>query len=253
MSEYKSNLTKNDKFVNYIFGNNHKGYYIEAGACNGIIDSNTYYFDKKQKWNGILVEPSNLYNELCVNRPTAKCFNCCIGDANKETEFTEFINGGYNQLSCTSDCLEKLKDVYLYNKAINESNTIKKQIQIRTLDSILDEVNAPNVIEYLSLDVEGSEVAVIDGIDFTKRKILVISAEGMWSNSKLETLGYKNVINPYDKSNDENLVTWLSKDQVHPWDCWWIAPELIDQKKDLFTPLLYKTYDWDKKEYIKIG
>jgi hypothetical protein len=137
---YYSNLTKNDKFVNYIFENKKNGYYVEAGACDGIKDSNTYFFDRYLNWSGILVEPSNLYNNLCINRPNAKCLNCCIGNENKEIEFTEFVHEGYNQLSCTNESLDKLRNETLYSRALNESDTINKKIQLTTLDDIFDKV-----------------------------------------------------------------------------------------------------------------
>ncbi len=38
----------------------------------------------------------------------------------------------------------------------------------RTLTSILDEAESPNLIDFFSLDVEGAEFEVIDGIDFNK-------------------------------------------------------------------------------------
>ena len=40
----------------------------------------------------------------------------------------------------------------------------------RTLTSILDEAEAPQVIDLLSLDVEGAEFDVLNGIDYTKYK-----------------------------------------------------------------------------------
>jgi FkbM family methyltransferase len=248
---YNSNLTKNDKFVNYIFENKKNGYYVEAGACDGIKDSNTYFFDKYLNWSGILVEPSNLYNNLCINRPNAKCFNCCIGKENKEIEFTEFAHEGYNQLSCTNESLDKLRNDTLYSRALNESYIINKKIQLTTLDDIFDKVNAPNIIEYISLDVEGSEEDVIEGINFNKRKILLISAERLWSNKKLENLGYKKIINPFDESGNPVSVTWLPENNVHPWDCWWVSPELLNSKKDIINDLVYQYYNWDTKQYIK--
>ena len=40
------------KYLNY-----NEGYFIELGANDGVSQSNTYYFEKNNKWNGILIEP----------------------------------------------------------------------------------------------------------------------------------------------------------------------------------------------------
>ena len=40
----------------------------------------------------------------------------------------------------------------------------------KTLNEILIEADAPNEIDFLSLDVEGAELAVLSGIDFKKYK-----------------------------------------------------------------------------------
>ena len=39
-----------------------------------------------------------------------------------------------------------------------------------TLNSLLDKSNAPSIIDFLSLDTEGAEFQVLNGIDFKKYK-----------------------------------------------------------------------------------
>ena len=34
------------------------GYYVELGAHDGITQSNSFYFEKKKNWKGVLIEPS---------------------------------------------------------------------------------------------------------------------------------------------------------------------------------------------------
>ena len=42
------------------------------------------------------------------------------------------------------------------------------EVPIRTLDSILDEANAPARLDFLSIDVEGHEIDVLRGFDFAR-------------------------------------------------------------------------------------
>ena len=45
------------------------GFFIECGANDGVNQSNTWYFEKKLNWRGILIEPvPNLFKELKKNR-----------------------------------------------------------------------------------------------------------------------------------------------------------------------------------------
>ena len=41
------------------------GFYVELGANDGALASNSYYFELKKGWTGVLIEPSpNLYLKL---------------------------------------------------------------------------------------------------------------------------------------------------------------------------------------------
>ena len=40
------------KYLNY-----ENGFFIEAGANDGVVQSNTFYFEKELNWTGLLIEP----------------------------------------------------------------------------------------------------------------------------------------------------------------------------------------------------
>jgi len=64
----------------------------------------------------------------------------------------------------------------------------------RTLQSILLEASAPKIIDLLSLDTEGSEIEVLEGLDFEKYKFKFILIESRSPNEAQEFLlrkGYK--------------------------------------------------------------
>ena len=55
------------KMLDYI--NYKNGFFIECGANDGVNQSNTWYFEKKLNWHGILVEPvGNVFDKLKENR-----------------------------------------------------------------------------------------------------------------------------------------------------------------------------------------
>lgn len=245
-SGYTSNLTANDQFVHYIFGNNYNGYYVEAGACDGIKNSNTYFLEYELGWTGTLVEPTRQFDLLTKNRPSSKNINCILGNSNnKNVEFIEFTDINFSELSCTKESLDRLpmedstgrKDIqHLYDGAIK--NKVTKTLEQKTLDSLLDDVDAPYTIDYLSLDTEGTEASIIESINFNKREILLISAENLHYNNILINNGYIRIKNPFDQSNNISIVTWVDKDKIRPWDYWWISSKLFLEKKDLLKDLI---------------
>ena len=62
-----------------LFGRQRKGFFIEAGAYDGEMISNTLYLEKKMGWTGLLVEPNpDAFAELVNKRRRAHLFGHCL-------------------------------------------------------------------------------------------------------------------------------------------------------------------------------
>jgi hypothetical protein len=62
-----------------LFGRQRKGYFIEAGAYDGEMISNTLYLEKKMGWTGLLVEPNpDAFAELVNKKRRAHLFGHCL-------------------------------------------------------------------------------------------------------------------------------------------------------------------------------
>ena len=153
------------KFINY-----QNGFYIEMGAHDGIINSNTYYFEKNLNWRGILIEPSNFFDDLKNNRSSRNIFYktlCVPFNFNKKVSFEDF--GPYSRVPELVT-----EDYYNWHKKKNKAleYIYKKKIisspKMNNLNDLLMESKAPKLIDFFSLDVEGSELNVLKGIDFNK-------------------------------------------------------------------------------------
>lgn len=157
-----------EKYVNY-----NDGFYVELGANDGVAYSNSLYFELRRNWKGILVEPSPNNFLLCKERRSQKnnvfC-NACVSFDYKE----KYVDIKYANLMSISENLELdvlSKDSHINSgkKFLRGSETVFSFGAIaKTLNSILLESNAPFVIDFLSLDVEGAELEVLKGIDFDK-------------------------------------------------------------------------------------
>jgi len=137
------------EFINY-----ENGFFIECGANDGVDQSNTWYFEKNLNWSGILIEPLNKqFKELKKNRcKKNKFFNLAL--CSSETD---------NIIVLDNDLLSKSS---VHNNQITKS--VIQSVNSKTLTKILDEVCAPNLVDFFSLDVEGFEDHVIKGINFDK-------------------------------------------------------------------------------------
>ena len=169
--------SKLEKYLNYS-----NGYFIELGANDGISQSNTYYYEINKNWSGILIEPIlHKYIECKKNRSKKNIFFCnaCVSFDFKE----KFVKLLYSNLMTIPTNLES--DIENKFKHANYSNTIREKKEeviefssiARTLDSIIIESKSPDIIDFLSLDVEGSEMEVFKGIDFKKYQFKYILVE----------------------------------------------------------------------------
>ena len=151
------------------------GFYVELGANDGALASNSYYFELKKDWTGVLIEPSpNLYLS-CLKRRGLKnrvfC-NACVPFGYKD----KYVDMRYSDSMTISDNLNL--DISNKQEFIESGNkhllpgekTFEFGAKAATLNSILIESKAPSVIDFLALDVEGAELPVLQGIDFNKYK-----------------------------------------------------------------------------------
>ena len=177
-----------DNLIQQIFKSQKKGIYIDIGCGHPIKNNNTYLLNKKG-WSGINIDLDIDNIELFkIYRP--KDLNICaaISDEIKETDL--FF---YHSRSALNTIDKKTAN---YQKA--KVTSIKK-IQTTTLNNVLDEsiYNSSN-IDFLSIDVEGSELSVLKNFNFHKFKPKVIVVEYLdLSLNKLEikNLSIQNAMN----------------------------------------------------------
>jgi FkbM family methyltransferase len=135
--------------------NYENGFFIECGANDGVDNSNTWYFEKNLNWSGILIEPLNKqFQELKKNRSKKnKFYNLALSSS--ETKKNIIIEDNDHMSKIIINNIKRIKSNY-------------KSVDSSTLTKILDEVSAPSLIDFFSLDVEGFEDQVIKGINFDK-------------------------------------------------------------------------------------
>jgi FkbM family methyltransferase len=197
-----------EKLLRYFQSSNTQNkVFIEAGANNGIWQSNTYYLEKILGWSGILVEPGPLCFSTCLEqRKNHKNFfyNAALVDFQFEGKT---IKGYFNEQDYEHLLMAQIEDAFvdISNKARWEG---KKLIEVpaESLSNLIDKSGITE-IELLSLDVEGYELNALKGIDFDRHRPRHICIE-IWDEmptkneilSLLSSVGYTVIeeIPPHD-------------------------------------------------------
>jgi FkbM family methyltransferase len=149
------------------------GFFIEAGANDGVNQSNTLYFEKYMGWKGLLVEPiPDLARKCRANRPKSMVENCALVAADYAGDTVQMSY--CNLMSIVEGALEsELQSKHLESGKrflAQDDATYSIKVPARTLSSLMDRHGIRRV-DLLSLDVEGYETAVLRGIDFERHRI----------------------------------------------------------------------------------
>ena len=180
-----------------------KGFFIEFGASNGYDLSNTYLLEKKYNWIGILVEPLPAWHsDLRKNRNCTIDTRCLWSSSNQNLEFIDVKEKELSTIKifANSDSHSELR---------KKSSTIK--VKTVSLIDLLKFYNAPKIINYMSVDTEGSELDILKDFPFDNYKFNFISIEHNYGQNreKLKELLYKN--------GYKTFLNNLSK-----WDDWFV-------------------------------
>tara|TARA_Y100000034_G_scaffold38278_2_gene47024 strand:+ start:6654 stop:7277 length:624 start_codon:yes stop_codon:yes gene_type:complete len=179
------NLAHNDEWAHSLFPKG--GFFVEVGACHGKHVSSCHELEKLG-WDGICVEPNSSYYKNLIRSRKVPCENSCLLD--KEGEIIFFECDGIGR---TIDSLLKSKQ---WRKEVLRNGKITKK-QTMTLENLLIKYDAPKTIEFLAMDIEGSELQVLRNFPFDKYKIIAIALEGNSCTRLLKRRGYVEVFNPW--------------------------------------------------------
>jgi hypothetical protein len=159
-----------DLLLSRIFGNKTDGFYVDVGAHHPRRFSNTHIF-YKVGWRGINIDPlpgtAHLFN---FERPH---------DINLELGIAE-TKGVLKYFSFNEPALNTFSNSEAEHMSKVEGHTIieEKEIQVETLEAILDKyLPANKAIDFLTVDAEGLDIAVLKSMNFGKYKPKLILVE----------------------------------------------------------------------------
>ncbi len=167
------------------------GYFVEFGATDGVLRSNTRLLEKKG-WTGILAEPNSAWHTaLKANRSVHICTDCVWSATGETLHF-----------DVTDD--PELAGVTGSFNSDQHNRVIEGRLEVKTISlaDLLDRYDAPEVIDFMSVDTEGSELDILQAYPFaTGRRFKRICIEHNFVEEKIQALdkllvphGYRRVL-----------------------------------------------------------
>ena len=205
MTFYSQHLQDKYLYDNFFKDKKEKGVFVDIGAHDGIDISNTYFYEKELGWSGICIEPIKSRFESLKKNRSCICIYGCISDVVGEEDFITFPE--------YTDMLSGIKKTFdvtvenMVNKKIAINNHMSKTIKVKSynINNILKENNI-NHIDFASIDTEGSELIILNTLNFDEFSIDYFLIE----NNK-----YDNSIHKFMRDKNYNLVEKLGCDEIY--------------------------------------
>lgn len=158
----KTSEGKHDEFVLETLNHKRNGYFVDCGAAHWKDISNSYKLESEYGWNGICIEPNQHFLKGLQDNRKCTVLGMAVSDKTGKEKFRQYSYGS---------SLDRV------NFHPTSKNYKMVDISCDTLDNILEENNSPFVIDYLDLDIPGSELLVIQTINFTLHHYNVITVK----------------------------------------------------------------------------
>jgi len=159
-----------------VFSEQAEGFYIDVGAGHPVADNVSCWFYQRG-WRGIVVEPQPRLADLYASIRPRDISECCVlGAAEGEVDFHD---------------VERLHGFSTIVPEFAESATgfgaryHTRKVPMKTLAGICRDHGVPR-IDFLKVDVEGAEAAVLAGGDWTHYRPRVVVCEALAPGSMAE-------------------------------------------------------------------
>ncbi|QRE77262.1 FkbM family methyltransferase [Methylobacterium aquaticum] len=181
------------------------GYFVEFGACDGEKLSNTILLEKIFGWDGAVAEPCKEWHDKLYN--SRSCYissKCIFSQTGHILEFNQTSDPALSTLETFTSCD--------HHATLRESG-LRYPVETITLEDFLIEAKSPKIIDYMSIDTEGSEIDILLSFDFSKYDIGLISIEHNYTKQRREIFdllsknGYRRVFANFSDFDDWYIKT----------------------------------------------
>jgi FkbM family methyltransferase len=168
-----------DLWVLYMLQEKRGGFFVEFGACDGRMLSNTLLLESEYAWTGILAEPDPHWHvALKTNRKCDISTDCVSTHSGNRIAFAHVPTRP--ELSRVADI--QPDDVHEQNGNRGDAEII--EVDTISLSDLLKKFGAPRIVDYISLDTEGSEYAILKSLNFNEYRFRLITVEHAGESKK---------------------------------------------------------------------
>jgi len=151
-----------DQLASFFFRDIRNGYYVDVGCAHPRQISSTYLFYQRG-WRGIGIDPNAEYSPLWLKyRPHDVYVNSAISDNDGIANYQVYANPEYNSI-VDGHVAQPLTPSRQPPRLLE-----RRQLQVQRLSNVLERFEVKKNFELLSIDVEGAELSVLRGLDFTR-------------------------------------------------------------------------------------
>jgi hypothetical protein len=189
------------------------GFFIEAGAADGVGASNSYVLEKVLGWEGICFEPNVAFFDLLRWNRDCLCLPFALSD---QDGTVDFIQAGYlgtvrHHVQPIFDAQKReVLDHENFQRDFDGSAAQVVKRRAVTFRSVFERYGVPKIIDYMSLDLEGGEHAALCGFPFDTHTVLAMTIENyMKVDNQIVPHHHRESVNSILRAN--GMVSVLSR------------------------------------------
>ncbi len=152
--------------VRHFFKDRRDGVFLDVGCAYPIHLSTTYFLEKHLNWSGIAIDAFDYYRKAWTKERKRSTFlNYAVGDQDGET-ITFHVAGEPSLSSVNEEQAEKW----------GGPESVALKVETITLTKVLEDfADAP--LDFLSIDIEGAELAALSGFDIDRFRPKLVCIE----------------------------------------------------------------------------
>ena len=152
--------------------------FVDLAANHAMLDSNSYLLDVCLGWRGLCIEPNPAYVAGHLRSRSSTFHRGCVSDSEEEIvfDYTRIGQLGHISSHVAMNQTSRGNMVRDQKVALSYNATRSEQMRCQPLSRLLASANISH-IDYLSLDVEDAELAVLASMNWSNTTVTLLTVE----------------------------------------------------------------------------
>ncbi|MCJ9673385.1 MULTISPECIES: FkbM family methyltransferase [unclassified Neorhizobium] len=198
-NEHSFSQIQQDRWVLEELREKRDGFFVEIGAFDGKTHSNTYLLETAYGWKGILAEPNPILSDGIRSIRSSPLDTRPVDSDTGKSVVMRYV-ADEPELSAMAD--RAYSDQHAEARRKGSVEIAQSTI---SLDDLLQTYNAPDEIDFISIDTEGNEPDILSSFDFDRYTVRLFCVEHNYTdaNVKLDQImfrrGYERVYREWSR------------------------------------------------------